>query len=151
MPATKSLVAYRSLQSAFLRGSRFLRKRPLLSKAIPTACGFAFGDLLTQYMHRKPLASHWSPDLSKTAAMFGCGAVLAAPVGLGLLRWLDVVWPSMHVLAISTKLTIDQIVGCLIWQCAYCSICESYRVMLVGWLTRSSDTTASNRADVSLQ
>lgn len=111
--------------------SRFVRRRPLLAKSLPTACGFVFGDFLTQYFNRdrqKP----YRHDFRKTAAMAAAGAAVAAPVGLGLYRWMDAAWPSAALAVATGKFTLDQIVGCAIWQAAYCSIPGNdwYREML---------------------
>lgn len=120
------------------RGSRFLQRRPLLAKALPCAVGFAFGDILTQYFHAPrdvltgdPMYTH---DFIKSIKMAGVGGVLAAPVGLALYRWMDVVWPGSGLVAGAAKFTADQVVGCIIWQAAYLSISEPYRAALVGFM-----------------
>lgn len=108
------------------RTRNFLQRRPLVAKACPTAFGFAFGDFLTQYLNR-PHKNTYQHDPTLTAAMAATGAVVAAPVGLALYRWMDLVWPGTSWLLAAGKFTLDQVVGCVIWQAAYISICESYR------------------------
>lgn len=117
-----------------VRGSRFLQRRPFLSKLMPTAAGFAFGDVLTQYVHNDRNADgSYSHDPVKTAAMFGMGAGAATPLALALWRWMDAVWPGTGLLLAAGKFTLEQVVCCALWQAAYCSISEPYRNKLVGF------------------
>jgi hypothetical protein len=78
--------------------------------------------------------------LRKTAAMAAAGAAVAAPVGLGLYRWMDAAWPSAMFLVAAGKFTLDQVVGCAIWQAAYCAIPSNgwYRDMLGGLLASAA-------------
>lgn len=57
------------------------------------------------------------------------GGALAAPLGLGLYRWMDAVWPAAGFLVASCKFTLDQVVGCMLWQAAYLTISPHYRQM----------------------
>ncbi|KAJ9506533.1 hypothetical protein QJQ45_019591 [Haematococcus lacustris] len=52
-------------------------------QAIPTGIGFVFGDVLTQHFHNSPGEQH---DIRRSMAMLGVGALVAAPLGLGLFR-----------------------------------------------------------------
>jgi hypothetical protein len=90
-------------------------------------------DFLTQYFNRDR-SQPYRHDLRKTAAMAAAGAAVAAPLGLGLYRWMDAVWPSAALAVAAGKFTLDQIVGCFIWQAAYCSLPGNdwYRDMLAG-------------------
>ncbi|KIZ00919.1 hypothetical protein MNEG_7044 [Monoraphidium neglectum] len=66
--------------------------------------------------------------------MAAAGAAVAAPVGIGMYAWMDAAWPSSAAAVAAGKFTLDQIVGCAIWQAAYCSLPgnEWYRDMLTG-------------------
>jgi len=66
--------------------------------------------------------------------MAAAGAWLAAPVGLGLYRWMDAAWPSTMFAVAAGKFTLDQVVGCMLWQVSYCALPgnEWYREMLGG-------------------
>lgn len=119
------LAVNRSAVRLYVRGSRFAQKNALLAKALPTAFGFAFGDVLTQYCHRR--SDSYTHDAPKTALMAGVGGSVAAPVGLVLYRWMDIAWPGSGVLLAAGKFTLDQVVGCLLWQVAYLTISEPYR------------------------
>lgn len=92
-------------------------------------------DFLTQYFNRDKQRPY-RHDFTKTALMAAAGASLAAPVGLGLYRWMDAAWPSAMLMVAAGKFTLDQVVGCVIWQAAYCAIPgnEWYREMLGGAL-----------------
>lgn len=133
-PSPHSLMlASRPLQRLFVRVSRFMQRRPLLSKALPTAGGFAFGDLLTQHFNQPPgrtMADNYDPK--RTLAMAAVGAVLAGPLGLAFLRWLDVVSPAATPLA--AKLALEQVLGCAIWQAAYCVVHPPYVATVTGAL-----------------
>lgn len=110
----------RPLKTALAHGNRFVKSHPLLSKAIPTAIGFAFGDFLTQYMNRDQDVA-FKLQLHKTAKMAVVGATIAGPVGLFALQSMNQIMPlALAVLG-------SEVVGCLIWQIAYCGICPKYR------------------------
>lgn len=136
MQHARSLVnSNKNLRSAVEQSKLFLKRQPLLVKAAPTAIGFAFGDVLTQYMNapqrHQRMQSH---DWSRTAKMALVGGVLAAPVLLGFMRGLDstvfAANPNSPV-AHTLKFVLDQIVGCVIWQAAYCTIHPPYKRGLV--------------------
>lgn len=120
----------RPLQKVVVSGRRFLLKRPLLAKAVPTSIGFAFGDFLTQVMNRPKNDKSWRYNYTSSATMFAIGAALAAPVGLSFLRWMDVhILPSSpnSPITLTVKFILDQVLGCAIWQCSYLTINEPYR------------------------
>lgn len=116
----------RPLQRLWMRGLRLAKERPLLAKALPTCCGFAAGDLLTQHFNQPPgrslLDGGYQP--ARTVAMAAVGATLAAPIGLAFLRWLDVVLPSSP---LALKLALGEVLGCALWQAAYIAISPPYR------------------------
>ncbi len=90
-------------------------------------------DFLTQYVNRDK-SRPYSHDFRKSAAMAAVGAGLAAPAGLALYRYMDAAWPSAALAVGAGKFTLDQLVGCVIWQAAYCAIPsnDAYRAMLSG-------------------
>jgi hypothetical protein len=112
-----------------------LRRRPALAKVAATAVGFAGGDVLTQHFNRRLAdGSERAHDFAKTAAMLAVGAALAGPAGLLLCRLCDAAAaPAAAGAGLATgKFVADQVVGCAIWQAAYCAICPWYRDILVG-------------------
>jgi hypothetical protein len=121
---------------AVARGRHFLRRRPALAKAAATAVGFAGGDVLTQRLNRRlPDGGERAYDLAKTAAMLAVGAALAGPAGLALCRLCDAAAAPSAVAGAGLatgKFVADQLVGCAIWQAAYCAICPWYRDIVVG-------------------
>lgn len=139
----RSLVVNRHAMKVVVYGSRFLQKRPLVAKGLPTAFGFAFGDVLTQYFHKK--TDTYTHDFKKTAQMAAVGGVVAAPVGLALYRWMDAVWPGSGFLMAAAKFTLDQVVGCAIWQAAYLAISEPYRQALLKYLDSKHISTSVRR------
>lgn len=96
-----------------LKLGRELQRRPLIAKCVPTAIGFAFGDVLTQFMNRdrsKSLRSQW--HMSRTASMLAIGAVAAGPVLLSFNRWMDLaILPhaATSPVAVGTKFLLDQV------------------------------------------
>lgn len=120
---------------AVARGRHFLRRRPALAKVAATAVGFAGGDVLTQRFNRRLAdGSERAHDFAKTAAMLAVGAALAGPAGLLLCRLCDAAAaPAAAGAGLATgKFVADQLVGCAIWQAAYCAICPWYRDIVVG-------------------
>lgn len=127
MSGYKALVN-RPVQRFAVRVSRFLQKRPLLAKAVPTAVGFAFGDVLTQYMNNRRRKRWYNPKL--TAMMAGLGLCLAGPAGLAFMRWMDFTILPGHPhspVTIAVKFVLDQVWGCVLWQASYLSISKPYR------------------------
>jgi hypothetical protein len=127
----------RTLQRVITKSTRFLQKRPLLAKAIPTAFGFAFGDLLTQHFNSGCSSVFHDYDLQRTAKMGLLGAAVAAPLGLAFLRYLDgVIMPAAptSAAALGIKLTLDQVLGCALWQCAFLAVHEPYRLALLDFI-----------------
>lgn len=111
-----------------------MQKRPLLAKALPTAVGFAFGDVLTQYMNNKHRQRWYKPHL--TATMAALGLVVAGPAGLAFLRWMDLSILPSHPhspVALGVKFVLDQVLGCVLWQASYLTICAPYRQMAVDY------------------
>ncbi|KAF5835468.1 hypothetical protein DUNSADRAFT_7308 [Dunaliella salina] len=132
-----------SAQPRFLRygilGGRITLKRlgaPLICKAIPTAVGFAFGDCLTQYLN-KPREEAY--DWSRTAKMGALGAAVAGPIGLWFFRWMNanLLTQGPAGLAMGVKVLLDQVLGCILWQAAFLSIHEPYR-MAAGQLIKNT-------------
>lgn len=108
-----------------------------MAKAIPTAFGFAFGDLLTQHFNSGCHSVFHDYDLQRTAKMALLGAAVAAPVGLAFLRYLDgIIMPATptSAAALSIKLTLDQVLGCALWQCAFLAVHEPYRLALLQFI-----------------
>jgi hypothetical protein len=103
---------------------------------------------LTQYFNRDRSVPY-RQDFRKTAAMAAAGAALAAPAGLGLYRAMDAAWPSVAFAVAAGKFTLDQAVGCAIWQAAYCSLPgnEWYREMLASAATRAADRVDARMRD----
>lgn len=137
-------------------GRRFVRtvnreaqRHPLLSKALPTAIGFAFGDFLTQFMKRdrsRPLKDQYR--YHRSVLMFTAGACVAAPVLLVFNRWMDAHLlpqaagaPALQ----AAKFLLDQIVGCLFWQAAYLSIVPSYRASAQQLVEATSNKLTAQR------
>jgi hypothetical protein len=96
-------------------------------------------DFLTQYLNRDR-QQPYSHNFRSTALMAAAGAAAAAPAGLLLCQWMDAVWPSPLLLAAAGKFTIDQVVGCALWQAFYCAIPgnEGYRDALAAGLQRAA-------------
>jgi len=122
---------------AVARGRQLIRRRPGLAKVAATAVGFAGGDVLTQRLNRRLAdGSERAHDYAKTAAMLAVGAALAGPAGLLIFRLCDAAAaPAAAGAALAAgKFAADQVVGCAIWQAAYCAICPWYRDIVVGAL-----------------
>lgn len=69
------------------------------------------------------------------------GIVAAGPLGYLFIVWMEAnVMPQTPTsrLAITTKVTLDQVLGGLLWQAALLSINESYRAAAVGLMERSA-------------
>lgn len=137
-PGARALVAQnKGLRLVFSGSRNFVRKQPLIAKAMPTAIGFAFGDVLTQFMNWKNSSAsqdtNFSYEWTRGAKMAAVGCLIAAPIGLGLLRWMDANVMTSNpngLAAVSVKFTLDQVVGCILWQVAYCTIHPPYREAL---------------------
>jgi len=129
-PAAQALAKpQRHLQLYAVKGHRFLQRRPLLAKSLPTGVGFAFGDFLTQSLNRTDKSKAWY-NYQRTATMGVIGLVVAGPIGLGFLRWMDGwVLPAvpMSPASLGIKFTLDQVLGCAMWQLAFLSIHPPYR------------------------
>eukprot|EP00878_Enallax_costatus_P000730 GHUV01000843.1.p1 GENE.GHUV01000843.1~~GHUV01000843.1.p1 ORF type:complete len:174 (+),score=15.03 GHUV01000843.1:194-715(+) len=117
------------------------QQHPLIAKMLPTAWGYMFGECLTQQLGPLWPADDWPTrhdfsqhDLSKTAMMGGVGAFVGAPLSLILYRAMDAVLPGASFLLAAGKFTLDQVVGCILWQAAYLAISEPYRTTLQAFL-----------------
>lgn len=90
-------------------------------------------------MNRDP-SLPYQHQYGKTAAMALAGAAAAAPASAALYRAMDAAWPGGGAAAAAGKFCVDQIIGCAIWQAAYCSIPENewYRNMLAGALAAAA-------------
>lgn len=62
------------------------------------------------------------------------GAGVAAPVSLLLYRAMHLLAPGTTPLLAAAKFVIDQVVGCALWQAAYCALHAGYRTTLLEWL-----------------
>mmetsp|Transcript_11776 Transcript_11776/g.20995 ORF Transcript_11776/g.20995 Transcript_11776/m.20995 type:complete len:187 (-) Transcript_11776:7-567(-) len=124
-------------------------------KAVSAGWGFAFGSALTdvgaratstsstsskaqsasQPIHSPPLPAAQQSlqqaaaelldcvDLGRAGAMFLIGAAVAGPGGLFLLKGLDVLaGPG----GLAWKVTVEQVVGCVLWQGGDCQINPPY-------------------------
>eukprot|EP00798_Chlamydomonas_sp_ICE-L_P017045 gene17045-23338_t len=110
----------RHLKFAIFKGNRFVKANPLVSKAVPTAIGFAFGDFLTQYMHRDK-SLPFKLQIQKTVQMAFVGALIAGPIGLFAIQSLSQNIP------LAAAVLSAEVFGCLIWQISYITICPKYR------------------------
>jgi len=118
------LKGQRPVKQALVKTTRWVKAHPLIAKAVPTAIGFVFGDFLTQYgqhVNRKS-SGPFRMDLYKTSRMLAVGALVAGPLGLAVLQL-----PGSSGAAIGAKVTLDQVLGCLIWQATYITIDPEYR------------------------
>lgn len=152
-PAVAVALSQRQFSLIVTKGTRFLQKRPLLSKAIPTAFGFAFGDLLTQHFNSGCPSVWHDYDLQRTAKMGALGAAVAAPIGLAFLRYLDgVILPATpsSAAALSIKLTLDQVLGCALWQCAFLAVHEPYRQALLAFVESNAASYLQQRPSMQL-
>lgn len=146
-----SLVKQRHLQRFVARGTRFIQKRPLIAKSLPTAVGFAFGDFLTQTLNQDKQRV-FSYDYGRTVKMGTIGLVMAGPVGLAFLRWMETwVMPATpySVAALSIKFTLDQVLGCAIWQAALLSIHKPYRQALYRHLSAAKPAAEPQQQQLS--
>eukprot|EP00200_Dunaliella_tertiolecta_P004753 CAMPEP_0202354310 /NCGR_PEP_ID=MMETSP1126-20121109/9688_1 /ASSEMBLY_ACC=CAM_ASM_000457 /TAXON_ID=3047 /ORGANISM="Dunaliella tertiolecta, Strain CCMP1320" /LENGTH=184 /DNA_ID=CAMNT_0048946765 /DNA_START=24 /DNA_END=579 /DNA_ORIENTATION=+ len=135
----------RLLRYGILGGRITLKRHPLISKAIPTAVGFAFGDCLTQHLN-KPRGEAY--DFGRTAKMGALGAAFAGPIGLWFFRWMNanLLTQGPAGLAMGVKLVLDQVLGCILWQAAFLSIHEPYREAAGQLLRNTSDAFKTKQA-----
>lgn len=67
---------------------------------------------------------------NRSALMGGVGLTIAGPLGFAFIVWMqNHIMPQSPAsrLAITTKITLDQVLGCIIWQAALLALDESYR------------------------
>eukprot|EP00775_Hariotina_reticulata_P009643 gene9643-9803_t len=128
-------------RAAVAKLSKLIASQPLVAKAVPTATGFAFGDVLTQQLGPLWPASEWPTkhdltrhDLTKTALMAVVGGSVGAPLSLALYRLMDAIAPGTSIVLAAGKFTLDQVIGCVLWQAAYLSISEPYRRTFVEFI-----------------
>lgn len=142
---------------AAAKARSWMRRRPLLAKMIPTATGFMFGDFLTQLANKpkdKKLGQFVKDyNLGRTGTMGAAGALVAAPVCLAFLRWMDTAVYAANPnapLAVGVKFISDQIVGCILWQLAFLSIHPPYRQSALQ-LVRGAQTSIASRRELLVQ
>lgn len=117
------------------RVQRNIQRQPLISKAVPTAFGFAFGDCLTQYMNR-PKDKPFTYDYVRGAGMATLGAGVAGPIGLAFLRFLDgKVALGSPLLTNSATFVLDQALGCLLWQAAFATVHAPQRQVVAEYVS----------------
>jgi hypothetical protein len=120
-PGRPPIIFGRSVRPVVAKGVRWVKAHPLVSKAVPTAFGFAFGDILTQIAQQRASGS-FSLDMKKTMVMMVIGATVAGPLGLGIFQL-----PGDQPTIIGLKILADQIAGCMIWQATYVCISPEYK------------------------
>lgn len=90
----------------------------------PQGVGFAFGDALAQVASRSKGEPY---DWPRTAKMAAAGWVVAGPLGHLALSWMNLAWPVNSRLVVTTKITVDQVLGCALWHAALLAAHEPYR------------------------
>lgn len=126
--------SFRGIRVVANRVQRNIQRQPLISKAVPTAIGFAFGDCLTQYMNR-PQEQPFQYDYIRGASMAGLGATVAGPIGLAFVRYLDGrVALGSPLLTNSATFVLDQALGCLLWQAAFLVVSGKQRQAVADYL-----------------
>ena len=69
------------------------KQRPLTFKVVTSAIGFSAGDALAQFANRPKnlaLRKSWKFDVKRSAGMAAAGGLIAGPVGLQFLNWMEV-------------------------------------------------------------
>ncbi|GAX73945.1 hypothetical protein CEUSTIGMA_g1395.t1 [Chlamydomonas eustigma] len=120
-PGRPPIILGRNVRPVVAKGIQWIKSNPLVAKAVPTAFGFAFGDILTQAAQQRASGS-FSLDMKKTMVMLIIGATVAGPMGLAILQL-----PGDQPSLIGLKLLADQVVGCIIWQATYICISSEYK------------------------
>lgn len=111
----------------FNLGVNTFQRHPFLVKTLTSGVGFAVGDSLTQLATRREGEPY---DWPRTVAMGGAGVGIAGPLGFFLIVWMESnIMPTAPTsrLAMTTKLTLDQVLGGILWQAALLTINEPYR------------------------
>lgn len=127
----------RPFRQCFEFGLRTFQKHPFLVKSISSGIGFAVGDSLTQLATRREGEAY---DWNRTLLMGGAGVAVAGPLGFLLIVWMEGhILPQSPTsrLAITSKVTLDQVLGGLLWQAALLSIHEPYRAAAMDLMLRS--------------
>lgn len=122
------------LQRGIRFATRTFQRHPFLVKTVTCGIGFAFGDILTQLGTRKPGLKY---DWPRTAKMAVAGWVAAGPLGYLFLLWMEKnILPKTPAsrLAVSVKFSLDQVLGCVLWQAALLTISEPYRRATLRWV-----------------
>lgn len=134
----------RPLVRAWHVGVRTFQKHPLLIKSVTSGIGFAAGDALTQFAMSRKVSQEY--DWPRTIAMGTAGLCLAGPLGYGLIVWMEgniMTSAPLSGLAITTKVTLDQVFGGILWQLALISINEPYRKAATGVLQKGKHLFSS--------
>ncbi|GAB4817567.1 hypothetical protein N2152v2_004613 [Parachlorella kessleri] len=114
-------------------------------KTVTSGIGFAAGDALAQLGSRKRGTPY---DYPRTAKMAVAGWVAAGPLGYFFLMWMErniMPHAAASRLAVTTKFTLDQVLGCALWHAALLSIHEPYRKAAVGLVDRAQQSVAAHR------
>jgi hypothetical protein len=67
---------------------------------------------------------------NRSAQMGAVGLTIAGPLGFAFILWMqNHIMPQSPAsrLAITTKITLDQVLGCIVWQAALFALDRSYR------------------------
>jgi len=83
-----------------------LEKRPIITKALTSAIGFALGDYLAQ----KFIDKRESLDLERLGRMASFGLLVHGPTGHFFYNWLDKTIPGTEALAVASKVFVDQVI-----------------------------------------
>eukprot|EP00887_Chlorella_sp_A99_P005519 scaffold1.g5519.t1 len=132
-PAAFSLThsVVRPVRRAWNAASAAFAEHPFLIKTVTSAGGFAFGDMLMQLgsaPRRTPLRQR--VDAARTGKMGAAGLVAAGPVGYAFILLMELVNPSHSKLALATKVTLDQVLGFVIWHASLAAIHAPHREAL---------------------
>lgn len=141
-----------SLPVIWSRCAQHAQRHPFAAKTITSAIGFGFGDFLTQLSTRpkgQPLTAR-TYDYARTGKMAAVGLLLAGPIGLRFLQFLDKTIQPNQVKskgALTAMVVLDQVLGCAIWQAALISIDQGYRKVVVQFCSsRPGQLTSSKKA-----
>ncbi|KAI3433321.1 hypothetical protein D9Q98_003139 [Chlorella vulgaris] len=115
----------RPVQRLWGSASKTISRHPFLLKTVTSGIGFGFGDVLFQLgTRRRPL------DWRRTAAMGAAGLAVGGPVGYYFIMWMErnIMTSAPHSkLALTVKVTLDQVLGFALWHAALAAINEPHR------------------------